>query len=589
MIATEMHGRIRTLGVPILVLSLAALAIVGGLRFAPPSPVTGSGTGSVHSAPAVGDSAADTSATVRSALSRVPAPAPPPRHVSAVLPDLKAHVIDWREFAPKSLVVQLTPELRVPFVVSAVERHEHRAVMTARLGADADIDPRLAGSFLVATAVASDRWDAIVALPGMEYRIAIRPTAASVEPAALPEFACLEAGAAPFSVESAGIPVSAGDTPGPLTIDVLFLYNAQALTDRNNDTQAIDADCSNYIAACNAVLANSGITAFRWHYLGVGAIPDYPTTETIGDDLRAIRFDGPQGGFVFTNQSSKGADQVVLLAGGVKKPAAGSAWIGGNYAHSAASYPYPTLNDGQRSTRVTSYYLICHELGHNFGCRHHRASDSTAADGDGRHHYGHITPGNFGTVMSSAVGFSHDLTPYFSTPHRSFRGHPLGLAKDHPQAAHNALTLEQDAARIAALGERAHALPTIVEHPRSVTATLGGRVDLSVTAAGGGLTYVWQRNGERIPPIFRGFSMTSLTANQVGSYTVTVSNSFGSVTSEAAEVSLASPPAPPAPPPAPPPAASGGGGGGSMPSWLVVTLFLASLLRPVAGRAASGS
>ena len=554
------------------------LGIVASLVLAPPTASdrvlsTGDHAGSAPSAP---------TATDRGLAAPLPAP-PPPSYILDVLPQLDAHVRDWRTFTPSSLVLNLAPGRQVAFDVTEVETYADRTVLTARLqGVDPDDHP-LAGSFLVSTAVASDRWDGLVVLPGIEYRVTVRATSATVTEASGTDLACdAEAGGdSGIDPVSTGTP-SAADNHGPITVDVLFLYNPTALSERNNDVQAIEADASNYIAASNATLANSRVTAFRWNYLGAVATPAYTSGEIVGDDLRAMRGEGEIARFVFDTQVPRGADHVVLLAGGVKKPAGGSAWLGGALAHSAASYPYPTLSNGERSTRVTSYGLIAHELGHNFTCRHHRSAEGeNAPDGNGQYHYGHITPDNFGTIMSSTVGSNHSIIAYFSTPEVTFRSQAVGVAADQPRAAHNARTLAENAARIAALGERPSAVPVITRQPQGVSLAPGERLELSVSATGGGLIYEWRLDGTVIPPATATIAATNFGADLAGTYTVTVKNSFGSVTSEPAVVSVATPPPPPPPPPpaTPPPAASSSGGGGALPGWLITVLAFLALGR----------
>jgi hypothetical protein len=60
----------------------------------------------------------------------------------------------------------------------------------------------------------------------------------------------------------------------------------------------------------------------------------------------------------------------------------------------------------------------------------------------------------------------------------------------------------------------------------------GGAATLSVTATGTGLTYQWKKDGQNIS----GATLSSYSATDSGSYTVTVTNSAGSVTSDAIEI-----------------------------------------------------
>jgi hypothetical protein len=492
----------------------------------------------------------------------VAAPPPAPEWQQSVLPEVAGFIADWRAFRPETLLVRIDDALEARFRVTQVEENDGRTVLTARLATDPHGLP-LDGSFLVATANASDRWDALVVLTGMEYRISVRPGSSSVEEGdSLAHLCATDASVDPGTANANGVsPSSAADNHTSLAIDVLFLYNQKALAERNQDTQTIDADCSNYIAASNAVLENSRIDTFRWRYAGVTAAPAYEDNDSTDTDLRAMRGTGAIAEFVTTNQRDYGADQVVLLVGGVKSDAVGRAWVGGSTAHSVVNYPFPTFNDGTRSSSTTSYTTTCHELGHNFGCRHQRNDPgTTASDGNGLYHYGHTfprSPGETGTIMAVYVApTTISRVPYFSNPELTYEGNALGVAADQPRAAFNARIMRETAAFVAGLIEEV-AAPTITEQPRSVTASVGERVTLSVAATGGALTYSWTKDGTAIPPQSASFSIASATSASAGSYVVTVSNRKGTVTSQPAVLTISSPTT------STPPATGGGSSGGS--------------------------
>jgi hypothetical protein len=519
----------------------------------------------------------------------------PSESLQAALPELTAAVDDWRAFAPEALVVELDGGLRVPFDVTRVEAGERRTVLTAHLARENDGQHVLDGTFLVATAVAADRWDAVIVLPDAEYRLTVRGGQARVERAADYAIAC-GADAAPqtSTLEVAPAPGAAATVTSGLTVDVLFLYNAEALAERNHDRLAIDADCSNYIAASNAVLANSKIATFAWRYLGAEAAPAYKTTESNLDDLRAMRGAGELAAFVEGIQKDRGADQVLLLAGGRKTDAVGWAWIGGNTAHSTISYPFITYGDGTRATTVASYMTVCHELAHNFGCNHQRQDPSTqAVDGDGKYHYAHVTDGKSGPTGSIMAVYlnSANMTrvPYFSTAEVSYEGRPLGIGAGETRAAMNARILSENAARLAGL-QSAPAGPAIVEHPRSVTASAGERVTLSVKATGDNLAFRWLRNGAVVSGATSDrLELASVNAAQAGDYHVEVSNPQGTATSFTATVAIAptssSTTVPTASAPTTAPSTSGassGGGSGGGSTGGLAALALAAL---AAGRA----
>ena len=82
-------------------------------------------------------------------------------------------------------------------------------------------------------------------------------------------------------------------------------------------------------------------------------------------------------------------------------------------------------------------------------------------------------------------------------------------------------------------------LPGIETYPVGATKEFGQSYRFEVLASGVGLTYRWEKDGQNV---FGGsnsyLELTSLTPSESGSYTVTVSNSYGSVTSTAVYLSV---------------------------------------------------
>ena len=103
--------------------------------------------------------------------------------------------------------------------------------------------------------------------------------------------------------------------------------------------------------------------------------------------------------------------------------------------------------------------------------------------------------------------------------------------------------------------------PVITVQPANQTAMMGSNIQFSVVATGAPTpAYQWYRNGTAI----NGASSASLTLTNVqmtdaGDYTVTISNSSGSVMSNKATLTVNAS--------APPPSSSGGGGGGGATSF----------------------
>lgn len=80
--------------------------------------------------------------------------------------------------------------------------------------------------------------------------------------------------------------------------------------------------------------------------------------------------------------------------------------------------------------------------------------------------------------------------------------------------------------------------PAISTHPVPQTVTAGQPASFSVVATGTSLAYQWKKDGANIGGNSATFSITSAQASDAGSYTVVVSNSAGSVTSNAAALTV---------------------------------------------------
>lgn len=112
------------------------------------------------------------------------------------------------------------------------------------------------------------------------------------------------------------------------------------------------------------------------------------------------------------------------------------------------------------------------------------------------------------------------------------------------------------------------AAPAITTQPSAQTVTAGGNVSFSVVATGTApLTYQWKLNGAAIAgATSSSYAISNAQSSQAGDYTVTVSNSAGSVTSNTAKLTVNAAP----PPPAPSGGGGGGGGGAISPAFLAL-------------------
>jgi uncharacterized repeat protein (TIGR01451 family) len=119
--------------------------------------------------------------------------------------------------------------------------------------------------------------------------------------------------------------------------------------------------------------------------------------------------------------------------------------------------------------------------------------------------------------------------------------------------------------------------PTITAQPQSQTVTTGSNVTFSVTATGNPTpTYQWSKGGVAISGATgTSLALTNVQTGDAGTYTVTVTNSAGNVTSTAATLTVNSPVIPPSTG-----GGGGGGGGGGAPSaWFALVAAAAAVAR----------
>jgi hypothetical protein len=547
------------------------------------------------------------------AMSAAIVAAPAVEDVPVVALGAQTEVRDWRAFTPKTFTVQLTPELALPFKVTQVKDNNGRTVLRARINKASDAPSGLDSAFLVSTASTADRWDAMVVLPGdQSYGITVRNGVSTVQPISN-KVNCGNEGmqadliksgqqSAPLAVQPMAATASTG-----LVVNVLFLASpgSVAFYTRFNDVAQIDADCSNYVEAGNAILENSQVTNFTWNYLGVVNTPamTYDNTaavNSIHDALTEINT-GDLATWVANEQYTMGADQVVLLAGeqafgniggcayepGLTVNGVDDSGGAGDHHYSALNYPawfdnVTTISIPIGPNLGVSPMTFAHESGHNFGCSHDRATMG-ATPGDGQYNYGYrFVDGpdpDDGDVMSYATFAIH---PYYSNPSVTIPDFttgapiPLGVAIGQPLAADCAQVMTLSAPAMAAT--HLSWVPAITSQPQSTSAEVGFSFSLSATASGNGLTYQWFKNGTAISGATSAtYSVTYAATTDAGSYTMTATTMGGSATTNPATVTIT-----PYVNPVNPPSgggSSGGGGGGAPSEWFCGALALLALAR----------
>jgi hypothetical protein len=510
-----------------------------------------------------------------------------------------AGVLDrWHEEHPERVTVAPYPDLPLTFAQTKLTRDGAIATWVGR-------NPDLPGATLVGVARPGG-YDAVLLVPGAsqfffhvrEGLVRVEESVASgadcgvgnlpIRPAAGPAPEIHVAEAAEAAMNALDVTEAINAVTAPVHSDVLFLYNAHALTvaqQRSTDPIGyIDGYSRASLETCSQALVNSRIDAFTWRYVGLAAAPTYPAKTTVGQEVEVLAPNGPLYSFVQEIRQGYGADQVLMWLGtGERK---GAAYTGGR------GQPAP-LEGAVAVLRITAPVLVlAHELGHNFGCHHDRAhagsggGDQPQPEGDGFWCYGLLwTDPDGSTTSGTIMAYADWVVPYFTNPAitlevtSAMQGRPgpsqnlgtrtIGFPETDPRAAYNVRVLNDGASVITSHGSEAERAPAIWDHPAGATLAVGATLQLSVAASGRNLAYQWSRNGTAIAGATSAFYTKAFAAGDAGDYSVTVTNARGTVTSRAATVAQAAAPTPNPPAQAPGGASgSSGGGGGGSPSLL---------------------
>lgn len=491
-----------------------------------------------------------------------------PAAVRELLPSLEAPVANWKEFKPQKITVAPYPDMPVEFEVTSISEEQGRIVWTGR-------NKFIEGGFLVAAATESDWHATLVIPPAGAFDIHIAGDTVTTLAKNHDVDVCGAGGMTASTTDVAGAAQGMMEEPGTgagdslTTVDVLFFYDAEALAQSQNSPANFDTRMIANLASCNAALQNSAITNYRWRFLASYPVPAYTATFEMERDLDHLTGSlgdrspaaNPVGEFVNQKAGLHGADQVMLCVGGSRNWG-GYAWIPAGVRPSSQLPFHASVIQAS-----SSYLLFAHELAHNFGCRHDRATVG-ASDGDGNYYYGHRfldrSGRDFGTIMS----YAPSRYPYFSNPDVSFDGYVLGVADNLPRAANNARVLRECAPFMIA-SRTAVEPPTISSQPQALTVVEGQPFSLSVTASGSNLVYQWRKDtGDISGATNASYSKAAAVVADGGSYLVTISNVLGQVASAPALVTVTAAPAvpvtpsPPTTPTTPAPSGNSGGGGG---------------------------
>jgi hypothetical protein len=280
-----------------------------------------------------------------------------------------------------------------------------------------------------------------------------------------------------------------------------------------------------------------------------GAAGASGATDSLGT---AARFFGPQGlaidgtGDLYVADTNNGTIRKVVTATGAVTTVAGLAGIAGSAdgATSQGRFHYPS---GVAVDSSGNLYVA--------------DTDNDALR--------EVSPSGAVTTIAGNAGTSGSADGLGSAARFNF---PTGIAVDNAGNIYVADT-SNHTIRLGVFP----ATPTISIQPQNQTVAAGSTAQLSVTASGKPApTYQWYFNGAAISGATSSIlSLTDVQSSNAGDYTVTVTNSSGSVTSNQATLTVTVP----APSQSSSGGGGGGGGGGAMAGWFVAALGLMAAVR----------
>jgi hypothetical protein len=323
---------------------------------------------------------------------------------------------------------------------------------------------------------------------------------------------------------SASAPVAADATatplPGATVVDVLVLYTPGFAADKGGDAAAKTA-IDHLLAIANQAYRDSTVPIVL-RRVGAEVVNVSDKTDN-GTTLNNLT--NGTGAFVNVKarRNALGADLVTLVRPfwNQYQGSCGTGWIGGynlSPVSGSAGYAYSVVSDG-RDRAGASWYCdvtsLTHELGHNMGLMHDRATVSRQGGGQGAYAYafGYGITGTFGTVMS----YLWPKLGKFSNPRDYTCGGSLrcGVPSTEAGSADNARALGLTRTSVAAFRATTLSSPLTI----SGIVTVDGAPVAAATISGASCTSSGS-NGVYQCKVSPGFS-GSLTPSYVVSGTVT--------------------------------------------------------------------
>ncbi|MFN0243589.1 MAG: reprolysin-like metallopeptidase [Planctomycetota bacterium] len=251
-------------------------------------------------------------------------------------------------------------------------------------------------------------------------------------------------------------------------IDVLVVYTPQARVAAGGQA-AIEALIDLAVLESNTIYANSQASL----ELRLVHRAEVAHTESGNFTTELMRLQSPTDGFLDTVHALRntyGADVVSLIVN-----QSSSCGVGYVMTNATSSFQGYAFNVVARSC-ATGYYSFAHELGHNFGCAHDRATGGT---GLFPYSHGYHNPAQtWRTVMAYPPGVR---IPFFSNPTVQYQGQPTGVVSTAPLGCDNAKTMSLSAPVIAAF--RGTVATSASEYGLGKPTSMGVRPRLSSTGS----------------------------------------------------------------------------------------------------------
>jgi hypothetical protein len=243
----------------------------------------------------------------------------------------------------------------------------------------------------------------------------------------------------PEHLEPIPVPAEQGfstlDFPFPddgTQIDVMVVYTAAA-RDAAGSTTAIESQIDLAVVETNQGYANSGVTqrirlvhkeeinysesSFDWN-TALNRLQN--TTDGYMDNVHALR-------------DTYHADVVVMIVSANNY--CGLGYLMQTVSPSFAAYAFCLVSQDC----ATGYYSFAHEMGHNMGAHHDRA---TGGAGAYEYSHGYQSPDQaFRTIMAYNCPGSCQRINYWSNPEVIYNGQPTGILYTDPNSADNRRTL----------------------------------------------------------------------------------------------------------------------------------------------------